>query len=320
MNITQRKMLFFGLTGLISGIASIILRNEPYIDLIADTAEYLYIFFILRSVLRIFGSAPTIFHSIPPIFLVLALSPRRLKDLIPWLTGSYVSYSFFLIYACFSFMIVAPVAETIITRNKAKQKSDQNRAQEHCKHCNTLMFSTDIFCPKCSKLSTDVIDFLQKHPSLHHLNFSLDNRHGYLYCPFCDMYYSDATLSTAPGTLNTPIFRCSCGAFLMNHHSIEWAVVPTSRKIRYCIQGGPFAFVIFILFFSFILSLPDAEYAICAFFLLLYAAILRILWLRWITVFEIQDSYERLKANPHYPKILAHMAYEYLVDSYRHLP
>lgn len=320
MNITHRKMLFYILSGLISGIVSILLRNEPYIDLITDTVEYLYILFLFGSILYIFASSPTILRSIPPIILVLALSPRRLKDLIPWLSGNCVSHSFFLVYACFSFIIVAPFVEFIVTRNKINQKCNQTSSQEQCKYCSAPMSCTDIFCPKCNKLSANVIDFLQKHSSLHHLDFTLDNRHDYLYCPFCKMYYGDMTLFTVPGALNTPIYRCSCGAYLMNQHSIEWSVVPISRKIRYCFQGGYFTFVVFILVFTFVLSLPDVEYTLCSSFLLLYTAILRIIWLRWITVFDIRDSYKRLKENPHYPKILAHMGYEYLDISYKHSP
>ena len=320
MQSTIRKMLFFSLSALASGIISILLRNETCTDLIADTAKYLYMLYILSSTLRLFGSAPSVLRSLPSIIMVLALSPRRLEDLIPWLTGSTVSCSFFLVYACFSFMIVAPMVEIIVMHNNAKQTSVQSRTLEQCKYCGSPMPSTEIFCPKCNKLSADVIKFLQNHPTLHHLDFTLDNRHGYLYCPFCGMQYGDMTLSTIPGALTSPLFRCTCGAYLMNHHSTEWSVVPTSRKIRYCIQGGSFAIVIAILVFSFVLSLPDVEYASCAALLLVYAAILRILWLRWITAFDIQESYKRLKTNPHYPEILEHMAYEYLDDSYRRSP
>ena len=168
----------------------------------------------------------------------------------------------------------------MVTRNEIKQTSAQSYPQEKCSYCSYLMPSTEVFCPKCNKLSADVIKFLQDHPALHHLDFTLNNRHDYLYCPFCNKYYGDMTLSTTPGVLTSPIFRCTCGAYLINHHSTEWSVVPTSRKIRYCIQGSSFMIVISILVFSFVLSLPDIEYSLCAFFLLLYAVILRILWLR----------------------------------------
>ena len=61
MQSTIRKMLFFSLSALASGIISILLRNETYTDLIADTAKYLYMLYILSSTLRLFGSAPPFF-------------------------------------------------------------------------------------------------------------------------------------------------------------------------------------------------------------------------------------------------------------------
>ena len=320
MNITHRKALFFFITALITGIASILLRNEPYIDLLADVSEFLYVIFIFSSISRILSTTPSFLRALPLLLFVLILSPRRFKDIFPWLTHIYVSYPFLLTYACFSFMVAAPIVEICVANNESKQHASQDFVKTHCKFCNSSMLYQDVFCPKCSKLSADMIDFLQTHPNSHHLDFTLDIRHDYLYCPFCDMGYGSTRYASTHNALSTPIYRCGCGAYLINHHYTEWSVVPASKRFKYCFCGGYFVFVIGILVFFLILSLPDMEYMLCAFLLLLYATILRILWLRRITAFDIRDSYKRLEVNPHYPQILKHMAYEHLDDSYRHAP
>lgn len=320
MNITHRKILFYTLSGLVTTLTSIIIRNESHIDLFADIAEFLYIIFIFSSISGILSNTTSLLRALPPILMVLATSPHCMRDIFHHFTNSNITHSFFLSHACFSFMIVAPIVEIIINYNNAKVRFSQNHVHIRCKHCNCSMLYKDIFCPKCNKLSADVISFLQKHPTLHHLDFTLDNRHDYLHCPFCSASYGSTRYASTHNALTTPIYRCECGAYLINHHYTEWSVVPLSRKVRYCIQGGHFALVGFILIFFIVLSLPDEEYTFCAVIALLYAIVLRVLWLRWITIVDIQDSYKRLNANPHYPQILEHMAYEHLANMYRHSP
>ena len=320
MSITQRKILFFSLSALFSGIISIILRTSPYIDLFADIVEFLYIIFIFSSISCILSNSTTIFRALLPIIMVLATSPHCIRYVYHYCTTKNITPSSFLTYACFSFMVMAPIVEILTNRNKAKLITIQTYVHTKCKNCNHSMLYEDVFCPKCNTLSADVISFLQKHPTLHHLDFTLDNRHDYLHCPFCGVSYGSTRYTSTHNALASPIYRCECGAYLINHNYTEWSVVPLSRKIRYCVQGGYFALVSSILIFFVILSLPDAEYTFCAITALLYAIVLRVLWLGWITVLDIQDSYKRLYKNPYYPQILEHMAYEHLASLYRNSP
>ena len=103
----------------------------------------------------------------------------------------------------------------------------------------------------------------------------------------------------------------------MNSHYTEWAAVPLKRKIKYCLLGDSFKLILGLLLLYVVITLCSGKYISCSLLLLICALVARCVWLKVITVSDIHASRERLRVNPEYPKILAHMGYEHLDAQYK---
>ena len=317
MKTVHKKMLFTAIVGFSAGIAALLFHSRTDIEALSLLANLFYIFFCLLAACRILSVSTRISQAILPLVLLFGTSPRRLQNIAPYLPSECLTDNFFVIYACFAFAIIAPITEYIVAVNDAKLRNSTQSELTSCHACGYRILPHEVFCPNCHKISPKLIIALRNQPNLRYLDYVLANDRSRLRCPFCQRSYGSFLATPISNELSSPIQRCRCGNYIMNNHYIEWSVVPSGRKIKYFLFGDSFKLIFGLLLLYSATTLFSGEHIACSLLLLFCALVLRCIWLKVITVFDIHASQERLRVNPEYPKILAHMGYKHLDAQYK---
>lgn len=188
-------------------------------------------------------------------------------------------------------------------------QASSSYAPPKCSNCHHPLSASHTFCPKCHKISSDIIELLKHNPTHPPRKFSAfydESRNSQLLrCPHCKQQHRKQHVLSR--LLDNPLVRCKhCRLPFIDPYVYDWSTVSTMRKIHYCFfanQKWVSPIIIWLLLNSF-----DVNVGLWA--IPISAAV----WIGHLCVMHydtILDSLARRKANPEYDYILERMGYPF---------
>ena len=243
----------------------------------------------------------------------LALNPLVLYFSCLFFTSILLESDFLVFYG--------PIGNTLLilfdTLSLQKFKTVYHKNQldikfsEHCQRCGKGLDPLTAYCPSCHTISHKLSDTFFAFPDKHHLDFTEDIRRESKFCPHCGTKKADhKALNIA---LVPPIHICSkCHYFYIDNSCIEWGFASFPRK---CLIVSLYLLAPFLLLTPLRNALADIS-SLRLHFTLLGIALLSLMLVMQTLYKDIQVSYQRLKANPNYDRILKYMGYQHLDTSF----
>ena len=315
----HRIMLFTIIVSILAELAIIVMRSHINYYFAAAAIDLLCLLCGLKLVFFVLRTSTSFLWLVLQLVLLFVLSPCLLRFLSGTFNSLYITYEHYVFYAPVSFILLAFVLGSIIASQEKKNEQSATESpdtigyDDQCQYCGQGMFSTEAFCPHCYRISHRVYKTIEKYPQKHHLDFTLDFKDRFTYCPHCGS--STRSNHSSPTHLTTPIQSCrKCNDFYVDYSCYEWSVISPIRKIGFYFRGGNFGpgFLILLVWCFYCITFgQDIPFL---FVIILSTIILRIIWMKVISFEDMQESQTRLKNNPEYPQILADMGYIDLMD------